>query len=39
LHVETHTYSNGDVDRQICNRSRGLIKLDDDDRHHGDDPH
>jgi hypothetical protein len=38
--VETHTYSNGDVDPQICNRSRVLIKLgDDDDRHDGDGPH
>jgi hypothetical protein len=27
--VETHTYSNGDVDPQICHRSRVFIKLDD----------
>jgi hypothetical protein len=25
--VETHTYSNGDVDPQICHRSRVFIKL------------
>ena len=25
--VETHTYSNGDVDPQICYRSRIFIKL------------
>ncbi|HEY7300420.1 MAG TPA: hypothetical protein VH684_21200, partial [Xanthobacteraceae bacterium] len=25
--VETHTYSNGDVDPQICHRSRIFIKL------------
>jgi hypothetical protein len=32
--VETHTYSNGDVEPQICHRSRVFIKLsgDDDDR-------
>jgi hypothetical protein len=36
--VETHTYSNGDVDPQICHRSRVLIKLrDHDDDHDGDD--
>jgi hypothetical protein len=29
--VETHTYSNGDVDPQICHRSRVYIKLDDRD--------
>jgi hypothetical protein len=28
--VETHTYSNGDVDPQICHRSRVFIKLDND---------
>jgi len=27
--VETHTYSNGDVDPQICHRSRVFIRLDD----------
>lgn len=33
--VETHTFSNGDVDPQICHRSRVFIKLkgDDDDDH------
>lgn len=31
--VETHTYSNGDVDPLICHRSRVFIKLDD---HHDD---
>lgn len=34
--VETHTYSNGDVEPQICHRSRIYIKLkqqDDDDNH------
>ena len=40
--VETHTYSNGDVDPQICHRSRVFIKLqdtddDDHDRGHGRD--
>ena len=38
--VETHTYSNGDVDPQICHRSRVFIKLrdhDDDHDHDGDD--
>lgn len=30
--VETHTYSNGDVWPQICNRSRVFIELNDDDR-------
>ena len=35
--VETHTYSNGDVDPQICHRSRVFIKLrDHDDDHDGD---
>ena len=29
--VETHTYSNGDVDPQICHRSRVFIKLQDGD--------
>jgi hypothetical protein len=36
--VETHTYSNGDVDPEICHRSRVFIKLqdtDDDDHDHG----
>jgi len=34
--VETHTYSNGDVDPQICHRSRVFIKLNDgDDDHDG----
>ena len=28
--VETHTYSNGDVDPMICHRSRVFIKLNDD---------
>ena len=40
--VETHTYSNGDVDPQICHRSRVFIKLsdhDDDHDHDGDDGH
>jgi hypothetical protein len=36
--VETHSYSNGDVDPEICHRSRVFIKLkndhDDDDDHH-----
>lgn len=39
--VETHTYSNGDVDPEICHRSRVFIKLnddhDDDGHGHGDD--
>jgi hypothetical protein len=38
--VETHTYSNGDVDPAICHRSRVFIKLqdaDDDDHGHGRD--
>jgi hypothetical protein len=29
--VETHSYSNGDVEPQICHRSRVFIKLDNDD--------
>jgi hypothetical protein len=38
--VETHTYSNGDVDPQICHRSRVFIKLDDGDHDHDrDDQH
>ncbi|RXH07555.1 hypothetical protein EAS56_32370 [Bradyrhizobium guangzhouense] len=41
--VETHTYSNGDVEPEICHRSRIYIKLreqdDDDDHGHGDDHH
>jgi hypothetical protein len=32
--VETHTYSNGDVDPQICHRSRVYIKLDNNDDDH-----
>jgi len=32
--VETHTFSNGDVDPRICHRSRVFIRLDDDDRDH-----
>ena len=32
--VETHTFSNGDVDPQICHRSRVLIRLDDGDHDH-----
>jgi hypothetical protein len=35
--VETHTYSNGDVDPEICHRSRVYIKLDDDDNDHDHD--
>src|SRR6185369_3259661 len=38
--VETHTYSNGDVDPQICHRSRVFIRLnggDDGDHRDGDD--
>jgi len=37
--VETHSYSNGDVDPQICHRSRVFIKLQDanDDNDHGHD--
>jgi hypothetical protein len=31
--VETHTYSNGDVDPQICDRTRVYIRLKDDDDH------
>ena len=34
--VETHTYSNGDVDPQICHRSRIFIKLQDGDERHDD---
>jgi hypothetical protein len=38
--VETHTYSNGDVDPRICHRSRVFIKLQDGDDGHGhDDDH
>jgi hypothetical protein len=38
--VETHTFSNGDVDPQICHRSRVFIKLDDGDHDHdGGDQH
>jgi hypothetical protein len=40
--VETHTYSNGDVDPEICHRSRVFIKLndrDDDHDHDHDDGH
>ena len=37
--VETHTFSNGDVEPEICHRSRIYIKLghDDDDHGHGND--
>jgi hypothetical protein len=38
--VEVHTFSNGDVDPEICHRSRVYIKLqdaDDDDHDHGHD--
>jgi hypothetical protein len=36
--VEIHTYSNGDVDPQICHRSRVYIRLEDGGRDHdGDD--
>jgi len=35
--VETHTYSNGDVDPQICNRTRTFIKLNDSDHDHDGD--
>jgi hypothetical protein len=35
--VETHTHSNGDVDPQICHRSRVFIRLDDGDRDHDHD--
>jgi hypothetical protein len=31
--VETHTYSNGDVEPEICDRTRVYIKLRDDDDH------
>jgi hypothetical protein len=37
--VETHTYSNGDVDPQICDRTRVYIKLKDDDEHDRDHDH
>ena len=37
LAVETHTYSNRDVDPQICHRSRVFIKLDDGDHNHDSD--
>jgi hypothetical protein len=38
--VETHAYSNGDVDPEICHRSRVFIKLSDgDDDHDHDDQH
>jgi hypothetical protein len=40
--VETHSYSNGDVEPQICHRSRVFIRLsdhDDDHDHDGDDNH
>jgi hypothetical protein len=38
--VETHTYSNGDVDPQICDRTRTFVKLSDHDHDHdGDDNH
>jgi hypothetical protein len=35
--VETHSYSNGDVEPQICNRTRVYIKLKDDDNDHDHD--
>ena len=35
--VETHTYSNGDVDPEICHRSRVFIKLNDGDHDHDHD--
>ena len=35
--VETHTYSNGDVDPEICYRSRVFIKLNDRDGDHDHD--
>jgi hypothetical protein len=34
--VETHTFSNGDVEPQICNRTRTFIRLRDDDDHDHD---
>jgi len=34
--VETHSYSNGDVDPQICHRSRVLLRLRDDNDHDHD---
>jgi hypothetical protein len=34
--VETHTFSNGDVEPQICHRSRVFIKLNGDDDDHDD---
>jgi hypothetical protein len=37
--VETHSYSNGDVEPEICHRSRVLIKLDDGDHDHDRDDH
>ena len=38
--VETHTFSNGDVEPRICHRSRVFIKLrDHDDDHDGDGDH
>ena len=37
--VETKTYSNGDVDPEICHRSRVFIKLQDDDDHDHDNDH
>jgi hypothetical protein len=35
--VETHTYSNGDVEPEICNRTRVYIKLRDEDHDHDHD--
>jgi hypothetical protein len=35
--VETHSYSNGDVEPQICDRTRVFIKLKDDDNDHDHD--
>jgi len=37
--VETHTFSNGDVEPQICDRTRVYIKLQDDDGHDHDGGH
>jgi hypothetical protein len=35
--VETHSYSNGDVEPEICNRTRVYIKLRDEDHDHDHD--
>jgi hypothetical protein len=37
--IETHSYSNGDVDPEICHRSRVFIKLKDRGGDHDDDDH